>query len=205
MAKNPVDVAQLNDGMFVSKYPSIFGNDIAGEVVGIGEGITSTSKGQRVLANSASTMTGSAEEGGFQNYTIFQAYGTCPIPDSVSFEQASVAPLAISTAVAGLCEPNQLALAYPSTSPQKTGKSLLVWSGASSVGAQAVQLAVASEFDVYAIASKRNFDYCRQLGATEVVDYRTPSVVDDMVEALKGTEVAGAYDGKQNPTFSKHY
>ena len=203
LAINPVDNAQLNMGMFVNRYPAIFGNDVAGEVVEVGDGVTNVRKGQRVLANAVSIMTGDPKHGGFQHYTIVFANGTCSIPDNVSYEQAVVAPLAVSTAAAGLYEPDQLALPYPSMSPKQTGKSLLVWGGASSVGTAAIQLAVASGLDVYATASVKNFDYCKSLGAKEVFDYGNPDIVSKLVSALQDTEVAGAYDGKHDtPTRS---
>ena len=196
VAINPVDVAQLNAGMFVQSYPAIFGNDVAGEVVEVGEGVTNVKQGQRVLANSVSIMTGDPSHGGFQNYTIALANGTCPIPDNISFEQAAVAPLGISTAAAGLYESDQLALPLPSDPPKETGKSVIVWSGASAVVTQAIQLAVASGFEVYATASKKNFDYCKKLGAKEVFDYSSPDIVKEMVSALKHRHVAGAFDGE---------
>lgn len=47
-ALNPVDwKIQAYDG-FIEKYPTILGSDIAGEVVGLGEGVTGFAKGDRM-------------------------------------------------------------------------------------------------------------------------------------------------------------
>ena len=41
-------------------------------------------------------------------------------------------------------------------------------------------------------ASPRNFDYVKRLGAREAFDYRSKTVVADIVSALRGREIAGA-------------
>ncbi|KAI0471798.1 GroES-like protein [Xylariaceae sp. FL0804] len=77
----------------------------------------------------------------------------------------------------------------------KKKKTLVVWGGASSVGANAIQLATASGYDVFATASPRNFDLCQRLGASRVFDYNSPTttavVVQELVDALAGRACAG--------------
>jgi NADPH:quinone reductase-like Zn-dependent oxidoreductase len=46
---------------------------------------------------------------------------------------------------------------------------------------------------VFAVASERNAEYCRALGAREVFDYHFPDVEDELAKALKGTTLAGIY------------
>lgn len=77
-------------------------------------------------------------------------------------------------------------------SPKPTGKTLLVWGGSTSVGSNAIQLAVAAGYEVITTASPKNFDYVRRLGATEVFDYHSGTVVVDIIEALKNKQSAGA-------------
>lgn len=101
----------------------------------------------------------------------------------------------MSTAAAALYQKNYLKLPYPKPgSRESTGSSVLVWGASSSVGGNAVQLAVASGVRVVATCSERNFDYVKGLGATHVVDYNSASVVDEIVEAFQGTKFAGALD-----------
>jgi NADPH:quinone reductase-like Zn-dependent oxidoreductase len=50
VAINPVDVACQKRDVFKMKYPTIFGCDVAGEVVEVGEGVAHIVKGQRVIA-----------------------------------------------------------------------------------------------------------------------------------------------------------
>ena len=132
--------------------------------------------------------------GGFQLYTVALEALTSAIPDSLTFEQAAVLPLAISTAASGLFQKDHLALPLPSSNRKSTDKTLLVWGGASSVGATAVQLAAASGLRVVATASSHNHEFVKSLGASSVIDYKSASVVNDVVTVLKESEVVGVYD-----------
>ena len=195
VAINPVDWKMQDSGYFISSYPVILGTDIAGEVAAAGEGVTRFQTGQRVLAHVIGIETRKPSDGSFQTYSTVPAAAAAPIPDSMSFEAASVLPLGLSTAAAGLYQSSGLKLPFPSHNPKSTGKTILVWGGSSSVGASAIQLAVASGVDVVSTASKKNFDLVKKLGAKEVFDYAQTNVVEDLVAYLKDKQVAGAYDG----------
>lgn len=82
--------------------------------------------------------------------------------------------------------------------PQPIGKTVLIWGGSSSVGATAIQLAVASGLDVIATASSSNHAFIRSIGAREVFDYKSPSVIEDIVAILKYSELVGIYDAIGN-------
>lgn len=43
-------------------------------------------------------------------------------------------------------------------------------------------------------ASPSNFEYCKSLGASHVLDYRDPDVLESLASLLKTTRVVGAYD-----------
>lgn len=112
----------------------------------------------------------------------------------MSFASASVLPLCISTAAQALYQKEYLNLQRPTLSPKPNGKAVLVWGGSSACGACATQLLKLSGYEVYATASKHNFEFCKSLGAKEVFDYNSESVVGDVVAVLKGKEVAGIFD-----------
>ena len=140
-------------------------------------------------------VTKKPDHGAFQLYSVAFTALTSKIPDSLSFKDASVLPLAISTASSGLHMKEFLHLPYPSTKPQPTGKSILVFGASSSVGALAVQLAVASGVKVIATASAHNHDLVKSLGATEVFDHKDADAAAKIVSALKSAgEFAGVYD-----------
>ncbi|BCL25409.1 zinc-binding alcohol dehydrogenase family protein [Streptomyces aurantiacus] len=176
------------------KYPTVLGSDVAGEVVEVGSAVTRFRVGDRVLGHAVGTDKDSntAAEGGFQLYTLVLERMAAPVPDALAFEDAAVLPLAVSTAACGLFQTDQLGLAHPSARAEPTGQTLLVWGGSTSVGGNAIQLAVAAGYDVITTASPRNVDYVKELGATEVFDYNSPDAVTDIVAALKGRTLAGA-------------
>jgi NADPH:quinone reductase-like Zn-dependent oxidoreductase len=97
-------------------------------------------------------------EGAFQEYVVLRTNLVSPIPESVSFEQASVLPLGLSTAACGLYMKDYLALQLPSVKTAKgsTGQTLLIWGGSTSVGANAIQLAVNSGYEVITTASPKS-------------------------------------------------
>ncbi|KAI9670380.1 MAG: hypothetical protein M1817_004423 [Caeruleum heppii] len=193
VAINPADWIVQDTGMIIKQWPAVLGCDVAGEVVQVGDNVKEWQEGQRVLAHAIGLGTGKPEHSTFQQYTIVPSCVTSPIPEDMTYEAACVIPLGLSTAAAGLYQ-SDLALPDPSTSPIPTGKTILVWAGSSSVGSSAIQLAVAAGLEVVTTASKHNFEYCKKLGAREVVDYRSPSVVEDLVAALPKGKVVGAFD-----------
>jgi NADPH:quinone reductase-like Zn-dependent oxidoreductase len=175
------------------KYPLAPGSDVAGEVVAVGAGVTRFGVGDRVLGYAAGSDKGHrAAQGAFQAYAMVLVNMASPIPATLSFAAASVLPLALSTAASGLFEQDCLALERPSATPRATGKTLLIWGGSTSVGSNAVHLAVAAGYDVITTASPRNFDHVSRLGARQAFDYRSKTVVADIVKALHGRTLAGA-------------
>lgn len=197
VAINPVDWYKQYVGNFIFswiKYPFILGGDVAGEVVEIGKGVHRFKVGDRVLAQALGMdrKCNRAAEGAFQQYTVVRANLAAPIPDSMAYENAVVLPLTLATAACGLFRKDHLALEYPSVPPRPTGKSVLIWGGSTSVGSNGIQLAVSAGYDVITTASPGNFDYVRKLGASQVFDYNSPTVVKDIIWALRGKTMAGA-------------
>jgi NADPH:quinone reductase-like Zn-dependent oxidoreductase len=87
---------------------------------------------------------------------------------TLSFEDAAVLPLGISTAVSALFQADYLAMKAPSAEAARSGQTLLVWSGSTSVGINTVQLAISAGYDVVATASPRDHALLKGLGATVV-------------------------------------
>lgn len=174
-------------------YPAVLGEDTAGEVVEVGRAVTRFRVGDRVLAYAVGMEKGRNHqpEGGFQSYTVARAQLAAAIPDTMTFEDAAVLPLAISTAASALFQTDQLGLRHPTPPGPPTGQAVLVWGGSTSVGSNAIQLAVAAGYDVVATASPLNHNRARRLGASRVFDYASPTVVQDITAALHGTPVAG--------------
>lgn len=198
VAVNPIDwlIQSKGDIMFTwLKYPFVLGSDVAGEVVEVGKNVTRFQVGDRVLgfARGTDEKVNDSSEGAFQEYTVLVPDLTAHIPSSLSFESAAVIPLGLATAGAGLFQQDQLGLQLP-TSPARppTGQTVLIWGGSTSVGSNAIQLAVAAGYEVFTTASRKNFEYAAKLGAAKVFDYRSGSVTQDIIRAFKGRTSAGA-------------
>ena len=197
IALNPMDRLVQTSGDLMTPYlhyPAILGSDVAGEVVAVGADVTRFTVGDRVVGFAASTdkTRNRAAEGAFQTYVVLLEHMTAAIPDALAFEEASVLPLGISTAACALFQRDFLALNPPAKGAPATGLTVLVWGGSTSVGVNAIQLAVAAGYEVIATASERNFDLLKRLGAAAVFDYRHPTVVADISVALRGKVLAGA-------------
>lgn len=199
---NPADAAVQNLGMVydASKHPVILGLDIAGEVHAIGDQVTRFKVGDRVCAFSiemTEKFESQKEHGAFQLYCVANVTLTAKIPDNVSFSEAVVFPSCLTTAAYTLFVKDAMALDLPPLSGRAVpnGKLVVVWGGSSVVGSCAIQMASLAGYTVIATSSELNFEHCRSLGADSVFDYKSPSVVEDIVAACKATgkESAGAF------------
>ncbi|KAJ5158417.1 Polyketide synthase enoylreductase [Penicillium coprophilum] len=195
---NSVDWAKqlLGEGLLGHiSYPFILGEDVAGTVVEVGEGVERFHVGDRVVAAAAAISVNTSIEGGFQLYTVIREWLAAPLPDSLSFEQASVIPLAIFTASHGLFDAGYLGLDLPTVpaSSSSEKRAVIITGGSSAVGGTAVQLAVSAGYEVISTASPKNFDYVKNLGATHVFDYKSETVIDDISAVVKGLHLKGGY------------
>ncbi|WXC63397.1 hypothetical protein SNK03_009218 [Fusarium graminearum] len=199
VAINPVDAVKQSMGNMMFEwlsYPLILGYDVAGEVIKTGPGVGRFKEGDRVVGVTAGMDKRGRcpDEGAFQEICIVREHLAAKIPDGITSTDASVLPLTFVTAACALFQKEQLALQLPQTKANRssTGQTVLVWGASTSVGRNAVQLAVAAGYDVIATASPKNWDIVRNLGASSVFDYRSPTVIDDVITSLKEKKCAGA-------------
>lgn len=195
VAVNPIDIIPAVPRWFVLPwlhYPAVIGSDIAGEVVAVGRAVTKVRVGERVLGHALGLERAHNRpaEGAFQHLTVLQERMTSRVPDTISDTQACVLPLGLSTAACGLFQDDQLGLRLPQANPPTRG-TVVVWGGSTSVGANAIQLAVNAGYDVVSTASARNFAFVRRLGAREAFDYHDDHAVDRILRVLSGRELDG--------------
>ena len=195
VAVNPIDVIAAVPRWLVLPwlhYPAVIGSDVAGEVVAVGGAVTQVRVGERVLGHALGVERAHNRpaEGAFQRFTVLQEHMTSRVPDTITDEQACVLPLGLSTAACGLFQDDQLGLRLPQTDPPRQG-TVVVWGGSTSVGANAIQLAVNAGYDVLTTASPHNFAFVRRLGAREAYDYHDDSAVDRILQAVNGAELRG--------------
>ncbi|MBD8476905.1 zinc-binding alcohol dehydrogenase family protein [Microbacterium sp. CFBP 8794] len=197
VAVNPLDAIIQSNGTVMYgwlRYPVVLGEDVAGVVVETGAGVDDFAVGDRVVAYAMGLEKGrdAVSESGFQAYVAVDASLAAVLPAAVTFEEAVVLPLAISTAAAGLFEKDQLGLDYSrlgNSAPRD--EVVVIWGGATAVGGNAIQLARAAGYRVITTASAKNHERMRRLGAEAVFDYHDPDAANRIIDEVGGSAVAG--------------
>jgi NADPH:quinone reductase-like Zn-dependent oxidoreductase len=158
---NPVDF-KTRSGKGYASYqtlPAILGWDIAGEVVSVGDGVSKFFIGDRIFGMSNFPHPGNA----YAEYAVVQEDEFAIIPKEISFEVAAGTPLAGLTAWEALFD--QAGITW--------GQRILIQGAAGGVGHIAVQLAKWKHCFVAATASAPNHAFLEQLGADQLIDYKT--------------------------------
>jgi len=197
-ALNPIDWKIQKTGRFVVDYPAVVGLDAAGEIVEVGEGVSTFNKGDRVVYQGWCVN---------NDLSTFQQYGLCPaeivskIPDSFSFDDAATIPLGLGTAFVGLYNPpdkNGVGLTpFWAVGGKEKYKNepIVILGGSSSVGQFAIQAAKLSGFNpIIATSSLKHETFLKDLGATHVIDRSSPNVTDSIKKLLPGGFTSVAYD-----------
>jgi len=192
-------------GIFVDKYPYIGGNDGSGTVEEVGEGVLELKEGDRVFFQAVF----GDHRGTFQQYVLVDVPLIAKIPENLTFDQASTIPLGFTTAAIGLYQEKRERGGAGLVAPwadggrgKYAGQAIYIPGGSSSVGQYALQLAKLSGFNpIITTASARNEAYCRDAGATHVIDYRTTpyaSIPAAVKEIAKGP-VETIFDAVSTP------
>lgn len=178
---NPVDYKIRRGGDWASlPKPSILGYDAAGVVEAVGDGVEHLRRGDEVFY-SAKIF---GRQGTYAEYHVEDADIVAKKPAALSFEQAAALPLAAMTAYDAI-------ITFFQTKP---GDTVLVHAGAGGVGSYAVQLAKLAGARVLATGRRENDAFIRDLGADEVIDYRTTRFEDEVLRLTGGNGVDAAYD-----------
>jgi NADPH:quinone reductase-like Zn-dependent oxidoreductase len=137
---------------------AIPGHEFSGVVAAIGEDIGGLELGREVFG-----MNDWFSDGATADYCIAPFYAVAPKPANLSHTEAASAPISALTAWQGLLDRAKL----------QAGECVLIHGGAGAVGSFAVQIARLNGARVIATASESNADFVRELGAEQVIDYRT--------------------------------
>lgn len=158
---NPVDCkirAGLAQGKFPIEFPLIPGWDVSGEIEEVGSDVLNFRKGDEVYSRPDPTRNGTYAE-----YVVVKADQVNSKPKSIDHDKAAAVPLAGLTAWQGLFEHGDL----------KAGQKVLIHAASGGVGTFAVQFAKWKGAYVIGTASEENIDFLYDLGADEVIDYKT--------------------------------
>ena len=175
------------------------GDDIAGTVHEVGGSVQEFKKGDRVAAFHRLIE----PWGAHAEYAIAPATTTFFVPPNISFEEASTIPLASMTAALALYQ--HLGLPPPwRPIPPGTTFPLLIYGGASAVGAFALKFAKLSNCSPIITVAGNGIPFVESLKiADTIIDYRSGGVTAKIKEALKGKKLYYAFDAVSGPTSFK--
>jgi NADPH:quinone reductase-like Zn-dependent oxidoreductase len=162
--------------VFPLELPATLGLEIAGVVVSVGGGVDRFKEGDRVMGWLGAI-------GGYADQVVASADNLGQIPDGMGFVEAAGLPTVVQAASQSL----------QAAGPIGEGSRVLIHGAAGAVGAFAVQFARKAGATVFASARGEYSDYVRELGANEVIDYKTERFEDiaqniDLVIDLVGGE-----------------
>lgn len=171
------------------------GDDIAGIVHSVGSSVWEFKPGDRV----ASFHEMLTPHGSFAEYAVGWQHTTFHIPAKTTFEEAATLPLAAMTAALGLHV--RLGLDAPWVPNSKNSSTpLIVYGGASAVGAYAIKFAQRAGIHPIIAVAGRGIPFVESLLSKDkgdaVVDYRKgdDAVVSGIKDALAGRKVSYAFD-----------
>jgi NADPH:quinone reductase-like Zn-dependent oxidoreductase len=157
---NPADWAVMSGLPYIARpvyglrKPKIGvrGTDVAGHVAVVGSAVTRFKPGDEVFG---------ASTGSYAEYAAASEDELALKPANLTFEQAATVPMAGLVALQAIRDHGKV----------RAGHAVLINGASGGIGTFAVQIAKALGAEVTAVASTRNLELLRSIGADHVVDY----------------------------------
>lgn len=167
-AVNRTDIV-MREGKAGYATNPILGVEVAGTVIEV-NGESTYTVGDRVM--------GLVNGGGYAEYAVMPIDRAIPIPDSFSFADAAAIPEVFLTAYQTLYWIGKL----------QQGETVLIHAGASGVGTAAIQLAkqISKATVIVTAGSANKLDFCRDLGADVLINYKEQSFDEEVLRATNG-------------------
>ena len=171
-----------NKYQFKPELPFTPGNELAGIVRSVGEGVTKFKKGDRVFAF--------VPQGAFAQQIAVDEAAVLPMSEAMDFDTAAALTLTYGTSHHAIVDRAQL----------KAGETMLVLGAAGGVGLAAIEIGKAIGARVIAAASTdEKLAICKQHGADELINYSS----EDLREAIKRTTGGKGPDVVYDPVGGK--
>ncbi|KAL2812000.1 GroES-like protein [Aspergillus granulosus] len=173
--------------------PTNQGDDIAGYIKEVGEGVVGFHKGDKVAAFHQVMK----PHGGYAEFALAPDYTTFHLPNQTSFEEAATIPLAAMTAALGLYQSLRLPLPW---NPTAEPLPLIIYGGATAVGAFAIKLARLSNIHPLIVVAGKGTSFVETLvdrsAGDTIIDYRegNEAVRAKIKAAAKDLPIHYAYD-----------
>jgi NADPH:quinone reductase-like Zn-dependent oxidoreductase len=152
------------------------GSDLSGEIVAVGLGVSDLGIGNQVYG-----VTNPQFVGAYAEYALATAAMISRKPTSLSYIEAASVPVIAVTAWQALFNQAQL----------KAGQTVVIHGAAGNVGAYAVQLARRAGARIIATAATDDIPFVRDLGANEVIDYKTQRFEQEVREVDAVIDLVG--------------
>jgi len=171
-------------GTPVTSFPYILGRDFSGVVSALGTGVTDFAVGDDVFG-----VLDVGQEGAYAEKVAVKAAIIARKPDDLSHSACAALALIGLTALVSVEDTLEL----------ESGETILVQGGAGGVAGFAIQVAKHIGARVVTTCSAGNVDYCRSLGADEVIDYgvrdftQIVSNVDAVFDTVGGDVTAKSF------------
>jgi NADPH2:quinone reductase len=181
---NFIDV-YFRTGLYPMPLPSGLGQEGAGVVEAVGEGVTHVKPGDRVAY-------AGRPNGAYSELRIMQADILVKLPDAIDFE----------TGAAMMLQGLTVQYLFNGTYPVKPGQTILFHAAAGGVGLIACQWARALGVNLIGtVGSKEKAELARAAGAAHVINYNDEDIVARVLEITNGEKVPVVYDSVGKDTF----
>ena len=181
---NFIDV-YFRNGLYPAPLPGGLGQEGAGVVEAVGEGVTHVRPGDRVAY-------AARPNGAYSELRLMPADILVKLPDGIDFE----------TGAAMMLQGLTVQYLFRRTYPLQAGDTILFHAAAGGVGLIACQWARALGVNLIGtVGSNEKAELARQHGAAHVINYNTEDVVQRVLEITNGAKVPVVYDSVGKDTF----
>lgn len=176
----------FREGRYPAQLPYTLGQEAAGTIVALGEGVTGFHVGERVAFNAAT--------GTYAEFALAPTSALLKLPDNISAQQAAAALVQGMTAHY---------LLHSTFVPQYNDK-ILIHAGAGGTGLLLIQMA--KRFGAHVIttvSTEEKAALAREAGADDVILYTQEDVVERVHQITEGTRLPVVYDSVGKSTFEQ--
>ncbi|MDP1840876.1 MAG: NADPH:quinone oxidoreductase family protein [Reyranella sp.] len=165
--------------------PYVPGNELAGHIVALGDGVTNVKVGQRIATG--------VSQGAFAEYAVATAANAVPIPEIMPYAEATNFPTLYPTAYGALKWKANL----------QPGEVLLVHGAGGGSGLTGVEVGKAMGATVIASAGGADkLAAAREAGADHLIDYRSEDLRTKVLELTDGRGADVIYDPVGGDAFA---
>ncbi|WP_020406974.1 alcohol dehydrogenase family protein [Hahella ganghwensis] len=201
---DPDSVSTWRRGRSTLTFPRIQGTDTVGRIVAVGEGVSETRLGERVIVDFSIynrpegdesladiDYIGHGRDGGYAEYTVVPAENAYATTAAISDAELATFCCAYLTAEQMLDRARLVA-----------GERILVTGASGGVGSALLQLARVRGAIPYGVSSPGKESALREIGAEEVILRDTPDLVQKVEEVTRGEPVDVVADLVAGPMFN---